>query len=76
MPTLQRTLYTVAPRATLHPEPCTLHLEPYTRHPPLSALPGTQALPPKHLKREFFIENLLVRIYFIIEMIRWTGLSP
>ena len=24
-------------------------------------------------KREFFIDNLLVRIHFIIVMIRWTG---
>ena len=27
-------------------------------------------------EREFFIDNLLVRIHFIIEMIRWTGLAP
>jgi hypothetical protein len=27
-------------------------------------------------EREFFIENLLVRILLIIEMIRWTGLAP
>ena len=27
-------------------------------------------------EREFFIENLLVRIHFIIEMIWWTGLAP
>ena len=26
--------------------------------------------------REFLIENLLVRIHFIIVMIRWTGLAP
>ena len=26
-------------------------------------------------EREFFIDNLLVRIRFIIEMIRWTGLA-
>ena len=26
--------------------------------------------------REFFIHNLLVRIHFIIVMIRWTGLGP
>ena len=26
--------------------------------------------------REFFLENLLVRIHFIIVMIRWTGLAP
>jgi len=24
----------------------------------------------------FFIDNLLVRIHFIIEMIWWTGLAP
>ena len=28
------------------------------------------------VEREFFIANLLVRIHFIIEMIRWTGLAP
>ena len=27
-------------------------------------------------EREFFIYNLLVRIHFIIVMIRWTGLAP
>ena len=27
-------------------------------------------------QRQFFIDNLLVRIHFIIEMIRWTGLAP
>jgi len=27
-------------------------------------------------KREFFIDNLLDRIHFIIVMIRWTGLAP
>ena len=26
--------------------------------------------------REFFVDNLLVRIHFIIMMIRWTGLAP
>ena len=29
-----------------------------------------------HEQREFFIDNLLVRIHFIIVMIRWTGLAP
>jgi len=28
------------------------------------------------VKREFVIDNLLVRIHFIIVMIRWTGLAP
>ena len=27
-------------------------------------------------EREFFIDNLLVRIHFIIVMLRWTGLAP
>ena len=31
--------------------------------------------PRQHLQREFFIDNLLVRIHFIIVMIRWTGLA-
>ena len=26
--------------------------------------------------REFFIGNLLVRIHFVIVMIKWTGLAP
>ena len=30
--------------------------------------------PPSH--REFFIDNLLVRVHLIIVMIRWTGLAP
>jgi len=27
-------------------------------------------------EREFFIDNLLVRLHSIIVMIRWTGLAP
>jgi len=27
-------------------------------------------------EREFLIDNLLVRIHFVIVMIRWTGLAP
>jgi len=27
-------------------------------------------------EREFFIDNLLVRIHFIVVMIRWTDLAP
>ena len=27
-------------------------------------------------QREFFNDNLLIRIHFIIVMIRWTGLAP
>jgi len=30
----------------------------------------------QRLEREFFIDNLLVRIHFIIVVIRWTGLVP
>jgi len=33
-------------------------------------------LPKKVGERESFIEKLLVRIRFIIVMIRWTGLAP
>ena len=33
-------------------------------------------LPEREREREFFIDNLLVRIHFIIMMIRWTGLAP
>ena len=28
------------------------------------------------IEREFFIDNLLVRIHFIIVIVRWTGLAP
>ena len=41
--------------------------------PPDPRRSGVSA-PPK--EREFFIDNLLVRIHFIVEMIRWTGLAP
>ena len=27
-------------------------------------------------EREFFIDNLLVRIHFLVVMMRWTGLAP
>jgi len=32
--------------------------------------------PHSQRESEFFIDNLLVRIHFIIVMIRWTGLAP
>jgi len=38
-------------------------------------LPSPETLNPTP-EREFFIDNLLVRIHFIIVMIRWTGLAP
>jgi hypothetical protein len=28
------------------------------------------------IEKEFFFDNLLVRIHFIIVIIRWTGLAP
>jgi len=28
------------------------------------------------VQREFCIDNLLVRVHFIVSMIRWTGLAP
>ena len=36
----------------------------------------TAALDTPAQEREFFFDNLLVRIHFIIVMIRWTGLAP
>ena len=36
--------------------------------------PFTAAARATYQQREFFIDNLLVRIHFIIVMIRWTGL--
>ena len=38
--------------------------------------PGLGVEVPLHPERESFIDNLLVRIHFIMVMIRWTGLSP
>ena len=35
-----------------------------------------QAFRPGNRESEIFIDNLLVRIHFIIVMIRWTGLVP
>jgi len=44
------------------------------------APPGRGLLNSRHRQayqeREFFIDHLLVRIHFIIVMIRWTGLAP
>ena len=44
-----------------------------------SAFPPSFSFAPPRLsahQREFFIDNLLVRIHCIIVMIRWTGLAP
>jgi len=38
---------------------------------------GASHLPDDYsTEREFFIDNLLVRVHFIIVMIRWTSLAP
>jgi len=39
-------------------------------------VPQVEEPPHLSMEREFFIDNLLVRIHFIIVMIRWTGLAP
>jgi len=39
--------------------------------------PASEPLPGgAPVEREFFIDNLLVRIHYVIVMIRWTGLAP
>jgi len=40
---------------------------------PEAKTPGVEVRSPE---REFSIDNLLVRIHFIVVMIRWTGLAP
>jgi len=57
---------------TLHPTPCILDLTPYTLHP--TADGACRTADGCGAQRDFFIDNLLVRIHFIIVMIRWTGL--
>ena len=47
-----------------------------TTFEPSKPSPRRRSIPPSLLKREFFVDNLLVRIHFIIERIRWTGLAP
>jgi len=55
---------------------------PQETSPPMTLqqlLSGCQAASQRHavgLERVFFIYNLLVRILFIIVMIKWTGLAP
>ena len=41
-----------------------------------STRPSCTWVRPPPAEREFFIDNLLVRIHFGIVMIRWTGLAP
>ena len=45
-----------------------------TAPPPGSAL--AEHTSPVREERKFFIDNLLVRVHFIIEMIWWTDLAP
>ena len=61
-----------------HPDPfCTGRwLQPDVTGTRLFNCCGLVALPPPVREREFFIDDLLVRIHFIIVMIRWTGLAP
>ena len=52
----------------LCPTHCASLYNTYTRLGPLSS---------EHIcEREFFIDNLLVRIHYIIVRIKWTGLAP
>jgi hypothetical protein len=41
-----------------------------------SGLRGSRSKSRRGGEREFFIDNLMVQIHFIIVMIRWTGLAP
>ena len=52
--------------------PCTAHAE---RHPQ-NIVPCQTDLAGRCAEREFFIDNLLARIHFIIVMIRCTGFAP
>jgi len=45
---------------------------PHWQHIPRSGLGGDRG----GAEREFCIDNLLVRIHFIIVMVRWAGLAP
>ena len=42
----------------------------------MSGSVGVKGTSPPASEGEFFIDNLLVRIHFIIVMIAWTGLAP
>ena len=49
---------------------------PGTRYPKLVPETDTRILISGQVLGKLFIDNLLVRIHFIIVMIRWTGLAP
>ena len=57
----------------MKPKPCTLPRRKQLQQRLLQRLAKSQTAT---LAREFFIGNLLVRIHFIIVMIRWTSLAP
>ena len=74
---------------TLHPAPYTLNSRPCSQNKAgIETVTRTedvegavksqdgQVASPSCEETEFFIDNLLVRIRFIIEMIWWTGLAP
>ena len=46
------------------------------RSPPSDVDPKKPRGVAGEVERDFFIDNLLVRIHFIILMIRWAGLAP
>jgi len=66
--------------AQSHISPSILGHEDNPRDPTVGRPQGQKGAPADVLsqreEREFFIDNLLVRVHFIIVMIRWTGLAP
>ena len=50
--------------------------EPARVGPAMKPIPSSVNASVTCAERDFFIDNLLVRIHFIIEMIWWTGLAP
>ena len=68
---LRTTHYTLrTTNYTLHTTHCTLHTTHLTLHT------THYTLLTAHCRKRLFIDNLLVRIHFIIEMIWWTSLAP
>ena len=57
-------------------EPASEPADPAALAEPRAPPPGRHLLRQGASQRQFFIDNLLVRINFIIVMIRWTGLAP
>jgi len=75
-------------RTAWSPLVCTPWFAPPQFAPPQFASPQSHRFAPRgvhphrssrvssHAERDLFIDNLLVRIHFIIVMIWWTGLAP